>query len=405
MINSNTTQSFIRHLSRNANRQTKKSSIDKLFPSEPKKHPKEWEKRGISKDEFFIKKYSFMSDDQKKKLQQKNERQQRAKSLREQNLSQTKSNQSSKNSRSFGRQQQKQDQNQPDEDYKSPLNQNPFNEYVYGRHSVLSALSARKRHLYDRLILNKLKEQLNDIISMSKKYGIKIDERGSKNDLNILTNNGVHNGVVLETRKLELPELISMGDINKNTNTYELQIWNPVLNTKTTISKPLARNNSKSSNPVGIYLDEITDPQNVGAIIRTAFFLGADFIVTPAHNSARLGPVTSKASAGALDLMDIYQVHNGLKFMRQVKQTDWTIITTDVQEGSKMLDPNELSNVLSQAPVLLVLGSEGSGVRTNLKTLSDFFVNLEKNRVGKDNIVDSLNVSTATSILLSKLLQ
>lgn len=384
-----------RNLAVKSTKRGKKETIDRFLPSQPPQKQKEWEKRGMSKDDFFVKKYSFMSDKRKESLKIKTDREQRAKTAKRDHFKKSRDDQYKRNRDSDDR---------FDETPRQPLNKNPFNEYLYGRHSVLAALKAKKRYLYDRLILNKQKEQLDEIVSVANSYGIKIDERGSKNDLNILTNNGVHNGVVLETRKLDLPELTSLGAVDSDNGTYELLVWDRELNAKSTINKNIARKNQKTKNPLGIYLDEITDPQNLGNIIRTTFFLGVDFIVTPSHNSARIGPVTSKAAAGALDLMDIYQVNNGLRFMRDVKQGPWSIITTDVQSGSKTLTTNEISGMLAETPVLLVLGSEGSGVRTNLRNLSDFFVSLPKNRISNDTIVDCLNVGTATSILLSKFL-
>lgn len=383
-----------RQLSIKVSKRGKSGTIHRYLPPEPFKKQKEWEKRGISKDEFFIKKYSFMSDEQKAKLKEKTDRQQRIKRLKEEHKRKDPLEQ-----RDTGR------YGVDVGERKKSSNKNPFNEYVYGRHAVLSALAAKKRHLYDRLILNLDNPKLDEIISIAKKLGIKIDKRLHKNDLNILTDNAVHNGVVLETRKLELPELDGLGEVNLDKGMYELVLWNLELNTKSGVHKQVARKSTSSIlNPLGIYLDEVTDPQNVGAIIRSAYFLGVDFIVTPAHNTARLGPATSKASAGALDLMDIYQVNNGLKFMRHVKESPWSIVTTDVKQGKNTVEANDLSSILTRTPVMLVLGSEGTGVRTNIKSLSDFFVSLPKNRVSHDAIVDSLNVSSATSILISKFL-
>ncbi|EGV65097.1 hypothetical protein CANTEDRAFT_113482 [Yamadazyma tenuis ATCC 10573] len=240
---------------------------------------------------------------------------------------------------------------------------------------------------------------------MCKKYGVQTELAASKQQLDFLTNKAVHNGVALATRKLELPTLAKLGPHDAETGTYNLDIWNELYNAQTTIHKQVQRSSEESRNPLALYLDEITDPQNVGAIIRSAYFFGVDFIVTPSHNTARLGPAAAKAAAGALDLMDIYQVENGLKFIRDVKESPWALVTTEVKESTKTITHSQLSDILVDAPVLLVLGSEGSGVRTNIKNLSDFYVRLSKNRTDSDAVVDSLNVSSAASVLISSFMR
>lgn len=358
---------------------TKAKSIDKFFPK-PVASQKEWDKRGIDKDEFFRKKYSFMNDERKKALDRKVDRQKRYKQLKEQQKY---------------RKYHEDDTNPKPE--RQPLGKTSLYEYIYGTHAVKAALKANKRTLFHRLVVQN-KVTHSDIIMSTKKYDIKVEER-SKNDLNILTNNGIHNGVVLESRPLQLPTIHKLGDANQ---TYTIDIWNQFYTKLTAITKPIVRPNAQF--PFAIYLDEITDPQNIGAIIRSAYFLGVDFVVTPSYNSAKLGPVAAKASAGALDTMDIYQVDSGLKFMRDVQATSWTIIATDLNPGSKFLPLETISTLTTKSPVMLILGSEGAGVRTNLKNLAHYMVKIDQNRINSDDLINSLNVNAATSILLSKFL-
>lgn len=383
-----------RFLSKNS-----KTSIDKFFPETPKRKVKEWEKRGVDKDEFFRRKYSFMKDESKVLLKKKIDREKRYKDLKSSTRREDRYGDSRYGNDRYSNNRYGNDRFNNDVD-RDPLNKSSFYEYVYGTHSVLSALKAQKRYLYNRLFMYNPKEKAEEINKYAKKYGIKIEQRTSKNDLNILTNNAVHNGVVLETRKLQVPDLLSLGDVNAEDNTYEMTIMND--ESKESVDKSVVR--QSKGYPFALYLDEITDPQNIGAIIRSAFYLGVDFIITPDHNTAKLGPAASKASAGALDLMDIYQVSSPLKFLRNVaEQTPWRIVSTDLKPGDKNIDINSLSTILEESPIILVLGSEGEGVRANIKNLSDFIVKINKNRSG-DSIVDSMNVNAATSVLLSKFL-
>ncbi|WEJ97482.1 tRNA G18 (ribose-2'-O)-methylase SpoU [Yamadazyma tenuis] len=404
----------------------KRTTIDRYLPQDPPKKEKEWEKRGVSKDEFFTKKYSFMSDWGKQKLEHKISREQRFKSHKREHArmqrdddrdhrdSRTQRSDNYRDSRPQRSDSYRDSRSQTSNDYrgsryddfeKHSILDNALLEYVYGRHAVLSVLKAKKRQSYEKLVYTEGKTPITDILSMCKKYGVQTELAASKQQLDFLTNKAVHNGVALATRKLELPTLAKLGPHDAETGTYNLDIWNELYNAQTTIHKQVQRSSEESRNPLALYLDEITDPQNVGAIIRSAYFFGVDFIVTPSHNTARLGPAAAKAAAGALDLMDIYQVENGLKFIRDVKESPWALVTTEVKESTKTITHSQLSDILVDAPVLLVLGSEGSGVRTNIKNLSDFYVRLSKNRTDSDAVVDSLNVSSAASVLISSFMR
>lgn len=380
-------------------------SFDKNFPTiKPDKKP--WEVKGMSKDEFFQRKYSNISDEERQKLNEKVARQRRARQQRN-----DQEHPKSRNQREYPRNRTR----APGMSFGAAF-QNPLSEYVYGTHAVLSALTANNRGGFSKLFTSGLKskaDNFGEIKKLCKNYGIKIIDDYDKQQLARLTNNGVHNGVVLETKKLTLPAIKTLLRVDTE-GEYSVSLHNDMYNTTNDFPKSLARN--RPGQPIGLYLDGITDPQNAGAIIRSAYFLGVDFIVVPEYDTAKLGPVTAKASAGALDLMDIYQAEDPLKFIDGVRQNGWLVVSTDVkpeqgntkhydQLANKFIDPSDLSGMLQKAPMLLVMGSEGSGIRTNMKLKSDFLVGLEKGRRVTDGIVDSLNVSVAAALLMSKCLE
>jgi 21S rRNA (GM2251-2'-O)-methyltransferase len=72
-------------------------------------------------------------------------------------------------------------------------------------------------------------------------------------------------------------------------------------------------------------LDEVWDPQNFGALLRTGYFLGCHKIVVCAKNSAPLSPAVSKASAGAMELMQVYSTDNMMKFLDRSKECGWQV--------------------------------------------------------------------------------
>ena len=74
-----------------------------------------------------------------------------------------------------------------------------------------------------------------------------------------------------------------------------------------------------------LVLDEVWDPQNFGALLRTAYFLGCDQVVTCSKNSAPLSPAVSKASSGAMELMDVYSSSNLMRFLDRSKANGWKV--------------------------------------------------------------------------------
>ena len=72
-------------------------------------------------------------------------------------------------------------------------------------------------------------------------------------------------------------------------------------------------------------LDEVWDPQNFGALLRSSYFLGVDKVVVCAKNSAPLSPAVSKASAGAMEATDVYSTRNMMKFLEKAKASGWVV--------------------------------------------------------------------------------
>ncbi|ODV80512.1 RNA methyltransferase [Suhomyces tanzawaensis NRRL Y-17324] len=379
-------------------------SFDKSMPK-TEKVGRPWEAMNMSKDEFFGRKYGNISENERNRLNEKVERQRRARASRMEN--ERAERQAERESRRESR---------PRTSSRSSGTttslRNPLFEYMFGTHAVKAALKAGKRPSYNKLYVHNCNDK--ELIKMAQTmYGLKVVERANKNELNILCNNGVHNGVVLETKNLELPTIHELGVCQDGH--YEVSVYDEMYDKQVVEVKPIAR---KAPFPIGVYLDGITDPQNMGGIIRSAYYFGVDFIVIPESNSARLGPVASKAAVGAMDMMDIYEASDSLKFIERIRANGWNVISTgarpahdELQElktkhdkvethlKNRFVELEELAQILSQGPVLLVMGSEGEGVRTNMKLRSDYLVGIDKGR-GEDD-VDSLNVSVAAGILMS----
>lgn len=137
-----------------------------------------------------------------------------------------------------------------------------------------------------------------------------------------------------------------------------------------------------------IILDEITDPHNLGSIMRTADAVGAHGVIIPKRRSVSITPVVAKASAGAVEYVPLCKVTNIVSAINELKEKGVWIAAADVDgENYYKKDLN--------GPIAIVVGSEGFGISRLVKENCDFTVNIPM--VGK---VTSLNASVASSILL-----
>lgn len=142
-------------------------------------------------------------------------------------------------------------------------------------------------------------------------------------------------------------------------------------------------------NPLILILDEITDPHNFGAIIRSAVCLCADAIVIPRHNSAEVNHTVIKTSSGAVKFIPIAKETNLSNTIKYLKQKGYWIVGTD-SKCDKTLFEMDL-----KMPIGLIIGSEGSGIRNNLKNACDFLI-----RIPMTGKLDSLNASVSAGVIL-----
>lgn len=279
-------------------------------------------------------------------------------------------------------------------------------DYIFGTNPVLAVLKGDKRSKFGKLYIYNPKDtdKVNEIVALAKEKNIPIRE-SSKQDLNILTDNSVHNGIVLETRPMEIASIRSMGP-NTTMDSYNIKEVQDILGGEFEENDKFV-DSYGARYPLGLYLDEISDPHNVGAILRSAYFLGVDFIVFSEKNCAPLSPVVAKTSSGAIEFTELFKVDKPLTFFDESKKNGWTFISTiaptNKKNSSKQVDTQFINDLLQTQPVILVVGSEGSGIRTNLLNRSDFLVAVGNGREINE-CVDSLNVSVATALLISKIL-
>ncbi|NLU36080.1 MAG: 23S rRNA (guanosine(2251)-2'-O)-methyltransferase RlmB [Clostridiales bacterium] len=230
---------------------------------------------------------------------------------------------------------------------------------IEGRNPVLEAL--RSGRTIDRLLVARGASEgtMREIISRARERGIKVQEEDRKR-LDQISGSGSHQGVIAYAAPYQYAE----------------------------VEEIIRRAKEKGEHPFLIILDEITDPQNLGAIIRTAECSGAHGVIIPKHRSAGLTPAVAKASAGAVEYMPVARVTNLARLLDQLKDQGIWVAGAD-------MDGTDYTGLDLTGPVALVIGSEGQGIRRLVKEKCDFLARIPmKGRIG------SLNASVAAGILM-----
>jgi 23S rRNA (guanosine2251-2'-O)-methyltransferase len=146
--------------------------------------------------------------------------------------------------------------------------------------------------------------------------------------------------------------------------------------------------------PLILILDEIQDPHNVGAILRSAECVGVNGVILTKHQSATVTSTVTKTSAGATEHLKICQVNNLSQTIDELKEKGFWIV------GSSLENAKNYTEVDYKIPTALIVGNEEKGIRKLTASKCDFLVKIPMS--GK---IQSLNVSVATGILLFEILR
>ena len=151
----------------------------------------------------------------------------------------------------------------------------------------------------------------------------------------------------------------------------------------------LAAAREKGEAPLIVVCDELSDPHNLGAVIRTACCAGAHGVIIPKRRSAGLTAVVAKTSAGAVSHIPVARVPNITALLKQLKEEGVWIF------GAAMNGTTSLYSADLKGPAAIVIGSEGSGMSRLVAQECDFTVSIPMK-----SDLDSLNASSAAAILL-----
>ncbi|WP_438940312.1 23S rRNA (guanosine(2251)-2'-O)-methyltransferase RlmB [Facklamia lactis] len=232
-------------------------------------------------------------------------------------------------------------------------------EFIYGKHSVLSYLSSGKQ--VNKLFLQKglAGEQIGSIMDLVRRNGIVFQEV-PKSKLDEMSDGGNHQGVVVATPPFEYSQLEDAFN--------------------------LAR--SQDEDLFLIILDGIEDPHNLGSIIRTADAVGVHGIIIPKRRAVGLTNVVAKTSTGAIEHVPIIRVTNLSQTIQKLQSEGVWVFATDMI-GEDMRKWN------SSGPLALVIGNEGQGVSDLVAKTADGKVTIPM--IGH---VQSLNASVAAAVLM-----
>jgi 23S rRNA (guanosine2251-2'-O)-methyltransferase len=232
---------------------------------------------------------------------------------------------------------------------------------IYGRHSVQAALESH-RQLNRIWITPRLRysSTFNPLLQTAKKEGSIIDEVEMER-LNQITKGANHQGVVAQVAPY------------------------PYLELDTLIEK--AR--SLTDKPILIAAEGITDPQNLGSIIRTAEALGAQGVVIPQRRAVGITSTVMKVAAGALEYLPVARVVNFSRALEELKQAGFWVYGT-VAEGGKLISETSFDD-----STVLVVGGEAQGLNLLTQRHCDELVSIPL--LGK---TESLNAHVASAIAL-----
>ena len=245
--------------------------------------------------------------------------------------------------------------------YQERVNKKNFDDWVWGKHSVFETLSSERA-------INRIwctseifsSEKFYILLKNLKSKGVLIEEV-SWNRLSQLTFGASHQGIALQlacSKTISLEQLILLSKKN-------------------------------SVNPIIMALDGITDPHNVGAIIRSAEAFDCKGVIIPQRRSAGLTGTVAKVAAGALEHLQVSRVVNLNRALEELKKNGFIVIGLS---GDGQLS---ISKFDEKAPIVVVVGSEDKGISLLTQKKCDYLL-----RIPLKGKTSSLNASVAASISL-----
>ena len=234
-------------------------------------------------------------------------------------------------------------------------------ETIYGIHPVFEALQAKRRAFHELYILkDKTNQRIQQIIGIAQSAGIPIQYL-QRQKLQSLTGIDTHQGIAARVSPYPL---LGLSDLISD---------NAIIGTSRFL----------------LLIDNIVDPHNLGALIRTALCATLTGVIIPKDRAAEPSPTVSKSSAGALEHMRLATVVNMVNAIRELKKNNIWIIGLD-KNGDRSIYENDFTGNIA-----IIVGGEESGIRPLVKKNCDFLSFIPQN-----GPVNSLNASVAGAIAM-----
>lgn len=240
-------------------------------------------------------------------------------------------------------------------------------ELIYGRNAVYECLRAKRREVFKLLVAEGAQEKgvLAQSLQLAASSGKRIPiQRVPRAQLDRVSEG--HQGVVAEV------------------SGYPYAAFDDVLSR---LTRP----------PLFLVLDCVQDPQNLGALLRTAEAVGVEGVVIARDRAAEITPAVVNVSSGATEHLQIAQVTNIARALQTLKESDVWVIGLDASRAPGVQD---YATVDLRGPLAIVVGSEGQGIRRLVRETCDVLVKLPMH-----GAVSSLNVAVAGSIVLYETLR
>jgi 23S rRNA (guanosine2251-2'-O)-methyltransferase len=232
--------------------------------------------------------------------------------------------------------------------------------WLFGLHAVRTALQRPGRLVEVMLDSARRDQRAQEVVALAQSAGVKLHQVSTA-ELDQVAEGGRHQGVAARLHPLQTQDEPYLKSLIKR------------------LDEP----------PFLLILDEVQDPHNLGACLRTAEGAGVHAVITPRDRSAGLTPTVRKVASGAAEMVPLIQVTNLVRTLKWLKQEGVWLIGTAGESD------NTLYNTDLKGPIAIVMGSEGRGMRRLTREQCDLLI-----RLPMAGTVESLNVSVATGVTL-----
>lgn len=236
---------------------------------------------------------------------------------------------------------------------------------AYGRHAVRGVIEQRPEAIVKARVLDTGGERLRDLVTALERCHVPV-ERVARAELDRLCRGGRHQGIALELSAAPEQGVGALEDLVVERG-RALRL---------------------------LALDQVEDPRNLGACLRTADAAGIDAVVVPKARSAKLSPAARKAATDAAETVPVFRVPNLARTLAWLRDAGVWIVGTEASAQASLYETR------LEPPVALVLGGEGRGLRRLTRDHCDELV-----AIPMAGSVESLNVSVAAALVMFELLR